>query len=228
MTTKNTSVAIKNQYDLDKPAQVVQMATLLKKHIVGHKLYTEISGKNYAHVEGWQFAGGLMGLFPKVVAVENMSATGELKWKAEVHIVDRKSGNVVSSGFALCSNKEGKKKIFDEYAILSMAQTRAIGKAYRNLLGWVMKLAGYEGTPSEEMVKMGGETASVSAPESKEKSVVKPTAKKGQVVGPDGDPTYICSETDEPISEAEYAYSVKMFGRPLSRAAQKTAKPKKV
>jgi hypothetical protein len=32
-----------------------------------------------------------------------------------------------------------------------MAQTRAIGKAYRNLIGWVMKMTGYESTPAEEM-----------------------------------------------------------------------------
>ena len=38
-----------------------------------------------------------------------------------------------------------------------MAQTRAIGKAYRNLIGWVMKMAGYEATPKEEMVKVNDE-----------------------------------------------------------------------
>ena len=32
-----------------------------------------------------------------------------------------------------------------------MAQTRAIGKAYRNLLAWLMKAAGFEATPAEEM-----------------------------------------------------------------------------
>ena len=54
-------------------------------------------------------------------------------------------------GIALCSNKEKTKRYFDEYAILSMAQTRAIGKAYRNLLAWLMKAAGFEATPAEEM-----------------------------------------------------------------------------
>ena len=32
-----------------------------------------------------------------------------------------------------------------------MAQTRAEGKAYRLLLGWLMKAAGFEATPAEEM-----------------------------------------------------------------------------
>ena len=32
-----------------------------------------------------------------------------------------------------------------------MAQTRAVGKAYRMKIGWLLKVAGYETTPAEEM-----------------------------------------------------------------------------
>ena len=135
-------------YDIDKPLQVVKMATIVKNHIIKNNLYVPIKGKNYVMVEGWQFAGGMLGLVPRVVEVKQM-AKGE--WFAQVNIIDKRTGCVISSGFALCSKAEDKKKGFDEYAILSMAQTRAIGKAYRNLIGWVMKLAGYEGTPAEEM-----------------------------------------------------------------------------
>src|SRR5207244_13274999 len=38
-----------------------------------------------------------------------------------------------------------------DYALLSMAQTRATSKAMGNALRWVFKLAGYEGASSEEM-----------------------------------------------------------------------------
>jgi hypothetical protein len=145
------------QYEIANVPQMAQMAVILKAHIINQKLYTEIAGKNYAHVEGWQFAGGLIGLFPRVVKVENISPEtgGEKKWLAEVEIVEKKTGNVVSRGFGICSNKEMKRSMNDEYAILSMAQTRAIGKAYRNVIGWVMKLAGYEATPKEEMESVG-------------------------------------------------------------------------
>lgn len=156
--TKSNAIAIPDKtYMMDKPRQVAQMALVLKTHVVKNNLYTNIVGKNYAHVEGWQFAGGLLGLYPRVARVENLSTKDEIKWKADVEIIDKKTGLVVGNGFALCSNKENKKKSFDEYAILSMAQTRAIGKSFRNLLGWVMKMAGYEGTPSEEMMKVGQE-----------------------------------------------------------------------
>ena len=135
-------------YNIGKPAEMQKMATVLKSHIVGEKLYTNIQGKNYVHVEGWQFAGGMMGTFARIVAVEKL---GDNVWKAEAEIVQLTTQKVISRGFAICSKAESKKKSFDEYAVLSMAQTRAIGKAYRNVIGWVMKIAGYEGTPAEEM-----------------------------------------------------------------------------
>ena len=165
-TAGETAVAIQaNGYELSKPLQMMNMAQVLKAHIVGQQLYTKISSKNYAHVEGWQFAGGLLGLFPRVVRVEDMSKDGKPKWFAEVEIVDRKTGIIVSRGFALCSKAESKKSNFDEYAILSMAQTRAIGKAYRNVVGYVMKLAGYESTPAEEMTRAGEETKNEAQPD---------------------------------------------------------------
>jgi hypothetical protein len=40
-----------------------------------------------------------------------------------------------------------------------MTQTRAIGKAYRNVIGWVMKTAGHEVTPAEEMARGGDVTS---------------------------------------------------------------------
>lgn len=205
MTNKEEKgLTIKGNYDIAKPDQMARMASVLKAHIVKHKLYTTIAGKNYAHVEGWQFAGGLMGLLPRVVAVENLSSGTEFKWKAQVEIINAKTGQVVGTGFAVCSNKENKKKSFDEYAVLSMAQTRAIGKAYRNIVGWVMKLAGQEGTPAEEMTKVG-ETA--------------PAA------GPAAEPVktetgFTCSECNKPITRQEAEYSLKMYKKTLCREHQ--------
>ena len=147
---KSNQVAIRH-YDIGSTAQMQKMSSVLKEYIVKNNLFSNIVGKNYVHVEGWQFAGGLLGTYPKVVKITDLSKDNEVKWLAEVNILRMKDDKVLGVGFALCSNKEAKKKSFDEYAVLSMAQTRAIGKAYRNLLGWVMKLAGYEGTPSEEM-----------------------------------------------------------------------------
>lgn len=186
------------------------MANVLKSHVVKQKLYTAIQGKNYVHVEGWQFAGGLMGLMPKVVEVKDLSSNTENKWMATVEIVNIKDGSVMSRGFAVCSSKESKKKGFDDYAVLSMAQTRAIGKAYRNLIGWVMKLAGYEGTPSEEMRKVD-ET---------------PREAVDAVPVVEVPTDYSCSRKGcgDEITKQERDYSKKMYGAPLCREHQKGAK----
>ena len=100
-------------YDIAHPEQVVAMAQVLKNHIIKNKLYVAIRNKNYVEVEGWQFAGGLMGLYPRVVNVENISSANEIKWKAEVELVRLKDDKVVSRGFAICSKKETKKKKFN-------------------------------------------------------------------------------------------------------------------
>lgn len=200
-------VVIKEKgYSLTSPTQMTELSTLLKSHIIKNELYTTIRNKNYAHVEGWQFAGGMMGLFPRVVEVTDLSKTTECKWSAKVEIVNIKTGEIMSVGFALCSNKEIKKKSFDEYAVMSMAQTRAIGKAYRNMLGWVMKLAGMEGTPSEEMTKMGDEP-------------------KEAVINYDNDiPTFTCKKCGVPVSESEAKFSKKRYGIVLCDEHQEKAR----
>lgn len=157
MTTKK-EIAVRNDtYSITNPQEVSALAMAVKKHIVQNKLSVNIVGKEYAMVEGWQFAGGMLGLFPQIVKVENLSSGAEYKWMATVNLVNLKTKEVVGTGFALCSNKEGKKKTFDEYAVLSMAQTRAIGKAYRNFIGWIMKMAGYDTTPAEEIKNIAGQ-----------------------------------------------------------------------
>jgi len=152
--TKTTKAIVQAQpkYDIVKPEQMKAMANVLKDHIKKNALSVQIVGRDYVMVEGWQFAGGLMGFFPRIVKVE---CIGTMKWLAQAEIVNQRTGAVAGTGFALCSKDEMKKKSFDEYAILSMAQTRAIGKAFRNLIGWIIKMAGYESTPAEEIGKKG-------------------------------------------------------------------------
>jgi len=188
------SLVIK-QYNIAKPEEMQTMAKVLKEYIVKNNLYVQIVGKNYVEVEGWQFAGGLMGLFPRVVKVENVSKGTEYKWLAQVEIFNNADGKIVGTGFAVCSNQEGKKKSFDEYAVLSMAQTRAIGKAYRNLIGWVMKLAGYEPTPAEDMPKTGAVVANSGATARVQAKVV---STEGQAVKTD----YIAKLKAEVVKKA--------------------------
>lgn len=144
-------------YDIVNKNSMLSLSNELSRLIVEKKLTTNIQGKNYVNVEGWMFCGSALGLNPIITEVTDLTRRGtepgqvEIKYMAKCEVRNITNGQLVATGVALCSNFERSKKGFDEYAILSMAQTRAIGKAYRNLLAWLMKAAGFEATPAEEM-----------------------------------------------------------------------------
>lgn len=138
-------------YDLGLPKDVDTVSTQLKKFVDDNNLTTSVQGKEFVNVEGWQFAGSRFAIVPIVEHVINVSTDVEIKYQAKVTLYDLKRQCTVGAGFAVCSNKESGKKFYQEFAIMSMAQTRATGKAFRNVLAWVMRAAGYEATPAEEM-----------------------------------------------------------------------------
>jgi hypothetical protein len=149
---KETKIAKVQNYNIRPSlASTKKLANELTKFIDDNKLSVQIAGKKYVQVEGWQFAGSQLNLVAIVGDSIKIDSTTEVKYKSQAEVIHIPTGNLVSRGFALCSNKENKKKSFDEYAIASMAQTRAIGKAYRNNLAWLIKLAGFEATPVDEI-----------------------------------------------------------------------------
>lgn len=148
MSDENQIITFQN---FNQPAHVDHLANQIRQHVSARRLTANIGGKDYPMVEAWQYAGALVGLFPRVVSCDDISKNGEYKYRAEVEIIDSRNGEVISRAFAFCSNKESKKQRFDEYAIASMAQTRAVGKAFRVLLAWILQASGYEATPAEEM-----------------------------------------------------------------------------
>lgn len=139
------------KYDLANPSKTLELAAELQRFVKEQGLTVNIKGKSYPMVESWQWAGAQLGLYPQLNYVSNLSQDGEVKYMAEVNICQWGTNEPISKGVAICSNKEANKRQWDEYAILSMAQTRATGKAFRNLLSWLMKAAGFEATPAEEM-----------------------------------------------------------------------------
>lgn len=166
---KSTDIVGKTKtVNIGNPSSVMDFSKNLKDIIVQNNLYTNVKGKNYVNVEGWQIAGAFLGLFPVVDKVEDLSTDSLIKYRAEVHLSTFGEENVIGRGMAICTNREQGKQKFEEYAIASMAQTRAIGKAFRMTIGWLMKLAGYEPTPTEEMVDIltvDGATMAVSKKE---------------------------------------------------------------
>lgn len=72
-------------------------------------------------------------------------------YKCGCEIINAVTGAKMGAGWGLCNNVELSKTSYDEFSVHSMAQTRAIGRAFKNVIGFIMKSAGYVPTPSEEM-----------------------------------------------------------------------------
>ena len=123
------------------------LATALKGVIVAQGLTSKISGKEYVLVEGWTLLGTMLGVFP----VCSWTRPMEDGWEARVE-ARTLSGAIVGAAEAQCRRSETNWAVREDFALRSMAQTRATAKALRLPLGYVAKLAGYESTPAEEMV----------------------------------------------------------------------------
>ncbi|WKN43090.1 hypothetical protein [Tunicatimonas pelagia] len=147
-----------DSYDIANSYETMHLAQDLARFIKENKLFHHIQGKAYVNVEGWQYAGSRLGILPVIDDLVNISLdNSETKYQAKVRLLNLKTQQTVGSGFAICSNRENGKRNYQEFAIASMAQTRAIGKAYRNILAWIIRAAGYEPTPAEEMDYMAAD-----------------------------------------------------------------------
>jgi hypothetical protein len=119
------------------------------------KLFINISGKKYVKTDAFIALGNIQGIFPKEVSVvEHEDGT----YEATVELIDKATGNVIGGASAICGTDEPMWKSRPRFARRSMATTRATGKAFRLHHAWILALAGYETTPSEEMEHVAKET----------------------------------------------------------------------
>ncbi|MBO0723653.1 MAG: hypothetical protein J2P41_22705, partial [Blastocatellia bacterium] len=73
-------------------------------------------------------------------------------WEARVE-VHNANGQLIGAGEAMCVRRERTWANRDDFALRAMAQTRAISRALRNPLGFVVKLAGYSPESTAEEAK---------------------------------------------------------------------------
>jgi 2,4-dienoyl-CoA reductase-like NADH-dependent reductase (Old Yellow Enzyme family) len=141
-----------------KPSETLRVAREIAKAVADvvekRKLYSVIQGKKYVQCEGWTTMGAMLGLFPQIVEVKEERSDKGVKYIAVCEI-RTSDGRLISRAESECASWEKNKEKQEEYAIRSMAETRAVSKAYRICLSWIMSLAGYEPTPAEEMVING-------------------------------------------------------------------------
>lgn len=135
-----------------EPAEIVAEATkianVLKEVIEKQKLYAIVGQGKHVTVEGWTTLGAMYGIFPREVSVKEMT---DGSFEAVVELFSSHTGQIVGQGSAICDKSERFAQGKAKNQIRSMAITRATGKAFRLGMGWIMKLAGYEPAPREEM-----------------------------------------------------------------------------
>lgn len=161
----------------DDPVEVLERATrvadALKRVIVERGMVEKIGNREHVKVEGWQTLGGMVG----VVAAH--PRVRELPWPDHDRLDDRLKrirdkgyvfgytaeldaqtldGRVVGGGESDCKRTETAwcmrgSSVVDDFALKSMAQTRATSRALQGPLRFIVTLAGYSGTPAEEALR---------------------------------------------------------------------------
>lgn len=126
-------------------------AAALAKVINAKAKPVRFNGETYLELEDWLTIARFYGISPRVVSTSPVTFGDVHGWEARADAVHNSTGQVVSSADAMCLNDEPNWKNKPQFMLRSMAQTRASAKALRNVLAWVVVLAGYKPTPAEEM-----------------------------------------------------------------------------
>jgi len=136
------------------PDQVIrsdaQAATEIARVVREQGLSKTISGREYLTAEAWSMVGRVLGLAVTVDDPQPFTDTyNQTGYACRAHVHDR-HGVLIATASAICTRNERRWSNADEYAIFSMAQTRAVGKAHRVGLSAIAVLAGFQATPAEE------------------------------------------------------------------------------
>jgi len=132
--------------------QEAQRAALaLQRVVAGKKKPVIFKGEQYLEFEDWQTVGKFYGLCARTFEATPVEIFGVKGAKARAEVVDLRTGQVVGGAEAYCMRDEENWAGKPWFQLASMAQTRAGAKALRNVLAWVVVLAGYRPTPAEEL-----------------------------------------------------------------------------
>lgn len=109
-----------------------------------------INGKTFLQFEDWQTLGRFYGVTVAARETRYIEQGRTRGYECHAEAI-RADGQVISAAQAMCLDDEPKWQEKPLFQLRSMAQTRAQAKALRNVLAWVVVMAGYAPTPAEEM-----------------------------------------------------------------------------
>jgi hypothetical protein len=152
------------------PKEVMQYAQAAAREIVdvarSGNLLANVGGREYPLTECMTLIGRLTGHTVRVEWSRKVPAEWGIGdgWEARAVVMDS-AGREVAAAESMCLRSERAWSKRDEFAVRSMAQTRASGKALRLALGYIVTLAGWEALPAEEITdEMRGRGGPAQAP----------------------------------------------------------------
>lgn len=132
--------------------QEAQRAAVALKDVIDRKAKpVRFNGETYLEFEDWQTVGRFYGITAKVVETCPVDFGETRGWEARAVALHAATGVEISAADSMCLNDEPNWRNKPLFQLRSMAQTRACAKALRNVLSWVVVLAGYRTTPAEEL-----------------------------------------------------------------------------
>jgi hypothetical protein len=108
------------------------------------------NGQQYLEFEDWQTIARFYGCTARNVWSRYVQLGREIGFEARAEVV-RSDGVVIGAGEGLCLKSERNWVAKPLPQLRSMAQTRAGSRALQSVFRWVAVLAGYQGTPAEEL-----------------------------------------------------------------------------
>ena len=113
------------------------------KEIIGYSEHTNI--------EGWLACAILSNAACRIIKGSVQYLAEAKGYKAEAEVIDLATGVVLGSAEGQCDASETKWRFKPLHQMKSMCQTRARSLALSSVFRGVMAMAGYSGTPTEEM-----------------------------------------------------------------------------
>lgn len=156
-----------NQIVTATPQEVVESGVIAAKTLMGiveqNKWAIPMQGKKYLVFEAWQTLARFYNYTVKTKETKYVEYGSVKGFEAVVEVLD-KDGKVVGGAEATCLSDERNWSGKPLFSLKAMAQTRAAGRALRQLLSFVAVLAGYAPTNAEEVSEEVLQPTKISAP----------------------------------------------------------------
>lgn len=144
-----TEMALRHPNEIVDEAR--ERAKVLMDIVKECSLSVSMGKREHLCIEAWQTIAAFFNCVGGSHEAELCDINGVKGAKAKAFVRDA-HGQIVSEAVGYCMTNEANWSNRPWFMVASMAQTRAMSKALANKFRWVAVLAGYAGTPAEEMV----------------------------------------------------------------------------